>query len=380
MAVVSPSTISSRSAVASINAMPIKSVFSRNGKPIKLGLNVTPPRSGGSLLDLRSALPGLGRVEGKIETLGKKPSCLNGGSVRTICEHGSQRSIRVSCKSWACRPCAQVKAGKIAWLIKHGLSVLENCVLMTLTWNVADTRTHDVEYVRRTLSRVWEELRRRYPTSQYLYVKESTKRGQLHIHAVVSGWTGETWENLSGSLKKQSWLSVMWRKITGRVKSERPHPGVESFVVDVRRVRKPKGVPSYLVKYLTKGVHRTTPEFGYRYQTSRNWPRPATKEVDAVNLGKGTREVGWKYVNSTETFKNPVAVCTHSDTGCARCEVKVWLWPAGKVDVHGELYIGARFARVDHHGHISRTVNANARSTRARVLASLGGSRFGSHN
>lgn len=349
-------------------------------------MKASPPRRGGSSLDLRSAFPNRGVLSAVGDDLKGRSKCRRGGVVKRVCDHGRDRELRVSCKAWDCRSCAASKVSKVKGVIQCGLWTLQNCVLMTLTWHLDDRRTRDAEYVRRTLSRLWEELRKRYPSLEYLYVKETSKRGQLHIHALVSQWTGPTMKHLQEWEKSRFWLSQSWRAITNRVKSREPHPGLDSFIVDVRPVRNKKGVPSYLTKYLTKaakGHWRKNFVTGYRWASSRGWPRASTREIETNAVGNHTTM--WQYHQLDKSMLDPTAegrppTKGHGSSGCADCEPKVMLWEAGKVTYLGELVLRPRFSSVDHPFPIRAKVHADVRASKAKLFAALTGSRFGNFN
>jgi hypothetical protein len=144
--------------------------------------------------------------------------------------HGAQILFSLPCRTWSCRPCAEVKIKKLAVQVQQA----EPNRLLTLTVNPAlySSRKEAWEETRREVPILIRRLRKRFGDIEYLRVTEVTRKGWPHYHLLVRS------AYLPHSVVKDYWAAQ-----TG------------ATIVDIRQVKKSFSAYKYLVKYLAK-LHR----------------------------------------------------------------------------------------------------------------------------
>jgi len=136
----------------------------------------------------------------------------------------------VTCKTWSCRYCAQIKIKRLAYLTSEA----KPNRFITLTTNPHLHKT-PLDAWQNTAVRVPElirHLRTRFGEIEYLRVTELCKNGYPHYHLL-----------LRSAYIPQPVVKAWWHKTTG------------AEIVDVRKVNNAFNAYWYLVKYLTK-LHR----------------------------------------------------------------------------------------------------------------------------
>lgn len=100
--------------------------------------------------------------------------------------------IAVPCRRWSCPKCSRRKVALWRRLITDALAHHRIVRLVTITFPLSapadfHERSH-TRYVSTVLSR-WADRVRRYhsPRLEYVAVKESTRRGRLHVHLLTTG-------------------------------------------------------------------------------------------------------------------------------------------------------------------------------------------------
>lgn len=338
---------------------------------------LTPPVGGDTLLDILSLSPTLSPDLGKEW----KKVCDRPGVVIMNCKHGVLNKKAVPCKSWRCRSCSKQKVRQFVGILSIGLLCLDSPVFMTTTWHLDDERTLDAEYVRRCQEKLVSWIRGR--TGQrpmYCWVREVTKKGQLHIHWILSPWmdndkSRERWhrekaKELGVSLKKAREfypLAEAWRAITKGTLSARSRAwekagSPESFVVDVSDVRSPAKLATYVAKYMVKDMRRETP-FGRRFGFSKGWPR---KRGEWVSIGA----VKEKYKYQGLALESDIdAPC------CPDCERKVFFLMQEVERGNGTKYIRmglSRMQRPDGGERVGRAARARRVKVTGAVLGAVG--------
>lgn len=166
----------------------------------------------------------------------------------SIVNHGERkiRAITLYCRSWGCPICLPKRRNKLT----REAAVGEPNRFLTLTTKYDPAGDPVAEAVRQGVAfrQFFRAYRNRFPGKDcaFFVVREATKNGWPHLHAVIRG----PWLD-------QKWASKVWEALTG------------SPIVHVRFVDKGRGCAKYLAKYIGKDPHR----FGTtkRYWCSRNW-------------------------------------------------------------------------------------------------------------
>ena len=208
--------------------------------------------------------------------------------------------VPTTCKTWGCLSCRDRVKMYVKLRMEHGLSTDEPGYLTTVTYRMGTGRARTAACVSKDWARLCRLITKRHPQLAWFKIPELTKRGQVHLHTMMTGlgsrtpccigkgrngkcahrWT-ESWvtsDCQSDCLEHQ--LASFWLSITG-----------DSFVVDSRLILGPSGAANYLVKYLTKSFDsRSDLEalgFHRRWSCSRNWPSPQRLQF------KHTRDGTW---------------------------------------------------------------------------------------
>ncbi len=176
----------------------------------------------------------------------------------------------LKCKCWDCGQC-QVERRK--QLIAQACSGVPT-MFVTLTSRPRNDLAPDEQCT--LLARAWRLIVKRakrkynYAHLPYFAVVEATKAGQPHLHILVRA----QWID-------QRWLSDQMREITG------------DYIVDVRRIVRPKEVVHYVAKYIGKAPHK----FGSskRYWQSRDYQLVRVEETPGATFADAGR---WRVVDS----------------------------------------------------------------------------------
>ncbi len=236
--------------------------------------------------------------------------CPKGGHV-WLTSGTKQLLVPTTCKAWKCLGCRDRKKRQVLDKVEYGCRELGTCWLITLTFRLGSETPRDAASVDGAWRSFLMRLRRWSPKEAdqlaWFKIVELTKRGQPHLHLVVSGITpdeearrrvystgpGET-RTEEDSAIAGPW-SQMWEGATK-----------DSYVVDVERVFSDRGAAGYLGKYLSKDMfyQDAKRELGFirRFSSSRRWPHDTSGFV-------GTLRKVWNRVefvggsNATTVFK-----------------------------------------------------------------------------
>ena len=178
---------------------------------------------------------------------------------------GKRVIIQTRCKTKRCIPCSPAVRAHAALRAEIGSLIRPDSYFITLTLRMGIQEAKDAVFVQKA----WRGLLRRlkYGTDwwdkvKWMKVVEITKRGQPHLHLLVTGVPGGKVDRCPGNRNDKAWVqegcfrvgeaclhhevSKAWASITGKM-------GNESWVVDVSKVRSARKAGMYVSKYITKG-------------------------------------------------------------------------------------------------------------------------------
>lgn len=158
-----------------------------------------------------------------------KPKCPSGTIV--LSHHQVVRPLPARCNRWSCSTCGPRKARRLRKRLERTRP--SRLVTLTLRPDPSLTPKEHLALANRAWSILWRRLRRKHGPKAVGYAKivELTRAGTPHLHIIVSC-----------PFIEQRWLSAAWRELTG------------SYIVDVRKVSRRRGIAGYLTAYLTKAL------------------------------------------------------------------------------------------------------------------------------
>ena len=239
--------------------------------------------------------------------------CEKHGYVSLLAVTGQHLAMRTTCKTWGCRHCKKKVAALTAMRAVYGCLIGGPSYFITVTYRTGSgSSLKNARSAGRDWSRLWELLKKqsRWKEAAWYKVPELTKKGQVHLHALVTSMGAETarcWSPSKREYKKfyqlgclnsticlQHELAGLWHGITG-----------DSYVVDISPIRSVAGASWYVQKYMGKSFgDRAALEglgFARRWSSSRNWPRGVELQL------RGTRDQMWQ-----ETWAERANVMTNS--------------------------------------------------------------------
>lgn len=144
------------------------------------------------------------------------------------------RIVRAKCHSKACPSCARDNFNKIRRRLTD-VSRFQQWRFFTLTQKISDdTSIARLQKLEKDFSELRKKLKRKYPSFQYIAVKELSPNGMWHYHGL---W------NVFIDIRQ---LSAYWEQISG------------SYRCHLEKVRTPRGAINYIFKYCFKSVHNPT--------------------------------------------------------------------------------------------------------------------------
>lgn len=152
----------------------------------------------------------------------------------------------LKCQCWSCEYCLEFLTSRLQAIAING----EPTTLLTLTTN--PDYESDPDRAAELLLRAWQRLSRLYRKRfgknrwAYLGIWEKTKRGMPHLHILLRA------------------PFVSQREISMFMRDE-----IQAPIVDIRRVKSPREVASYVTKYVAKGPAKFNGRT--RFARSRNW-------------------------------------------------------------------------------------------------------------
>lgn len=153
------------------------------------------------------------------------------------------------CGRWNCGQCGPRRARRL----RHRLSQTAPTRLLTLTLR-ADASVSPADQLRKAnaaWSILWRRYRRKFGERARGYAKivELTRAGTPHLHIIADV-----------PYIHHTALSAAWKELTG------------SFIVDIRKVERRKGIAGYLTAYLTKALD--VPPGMRKWSSSKGWVPP----------------------------------------------------------------------------------------------------------
>lgn len=159
---------------------------------------------------------------------------------------------RPPCSRWDCPHCGSRHTSRLRCRMEQ----LTPNRFLTLTWSptTSPCAADAWKPFSIAINRLMKRLRRHNPTQPigYCLVWETTKAGYPHAHILMSS-----------PFIPQKVIRRHWKQLTG------------ASIVDIRRIRSPRGVTTYLAKYLTKA--NTVPSGMKHYRSSRHYLPPLPK-------------------------------------------------------------------------------------------------------
>lgn len=185
------------------------------------------------------------RTENKV-TICREWSLVNDSPQETV-------GIQLKCRTWACEHCAPDRRKQLMGQAASGHPTR----FITLTANPHEKENPEDRL--KGLSHAWRliilRLRRLHPgmSIQYLAIVEETKRGEPHLHILFRG------------------PFIPQRLLSGWMDELEHAP-----IVDIRKIKNPREVISYVAKYVTKAPA----QFG---TSKRYWQSADYQETDPEN-------------------------------------------------------------------------------------------------
>lgn len=152
----------------------------------------------------------------------------------------------LKCQCWSCEYCVEHLTRRLQAIAING----EPATLLTLTTNPGFEPDPDLAAAR--LLEAWQKLSRLYRKRfgkhrwAYLGIWEKTQKGMPHLHILL----------------RAPWVDQ--REISQFMNDE-----IQAPIVDIRTVKTPRDVASYVTKYIAKGPAKFAGRT--RFARSRNW-------------------------------------------------------------------------------------------------------------
>lgn len=151
--------------------------------------------------------------------------------------------VPLYCNSKACKHCSAKYFRKIRHRFKND-AVKSNWRFFTLTsQKTSGTNEEQLKFLENNFRQLRKHLKRKFPTFEYIAVKELSPSGMWHIHGL---W------NIYIPVKD---LSVLWKNYSG------------ASIVWIEKLYSPRGAINYIFKYCFKSVDNHT-ELECLYNTS----------------------------------------------------------------------------------------------------------------
>ena len=206
--------------------------------------------------------------------------CPRKGKVWLTTHGGQHLRLGTTCKTWGCGPCAKKLLALFRARVEIGVSRLQHCAFISVTYKAESHRGDTAESVSRDWQALWRRFRNQglYQDLEWLKVPELTKQGIVHWHVVAGPLLGPLRcygrdnfdirrfrERMDSCPCVSHVWSRNWLRVTG-----------DSYICHVVPVVGAEGAGRYLAKYLTKmsSVRDALERMGIkrRWSTSRGWP------------------------------------------------------------------------------------------------------------
>jgi hypothetical protein len=235
---------------------------------------------------------------------------------------GKRVIIQTRCKTKRCVPCGPAVKAHVALKAEIGCLMYPDSYFMTVTLKMGMERPKDAVFVQKA----WRGLvsRLKYETDWWKQVKwmkvvEITKRGQPHLHLVVTNVPGGKRDRCVGNRNDKGWVdngcfnagescihhdvARAWARVTEKL-------GNESWVVDVSKIRSSVKAGMYVSKYITKGGEDgRLADLGFK----RLWSASKGFSPDLRIRLRGTVEGKWQRVEYWQPQQEPVSWLEYSD-------------------------------------------------------------------
>lgn len=169
----------------------------------------------------------------------------------------------VACKMRNCPVCAQVNRLQLMDRVVNFFEAQEELRFMTLTKSI-----HDNTDIMTHWHTLMVDLKRKFPGIAGFWVKEYTKRGHAHLHAIVNRYI------------PQEWLKQRWLDIT-----------CTSYIVHIEAMANINNPAGYMLKYMTK-AHAADYKKGERiygfFRTKGASEKPAWLRPRSTGLHAGS--------------------------------------------------------------------------------------------
>ncbi len=233
-----------------------------------------------------------------METVGQGSSsfCPKGGSILLVTKAGREVRLKTICKTWRCLGCRRKLKALFRAKVEIGVSSLERCAFITLTYKAAVRPWSAAAYVPKDWRALWVRLRKNEPgisRLKWLRVTELTEKGTPHHHIVagkiddspVACWTlfdiRRYKQGIDSCVCLAHRLSRQWYAVTG-----------DSYIVHAREVLSGPYAGWYMAKYLDKTFLIEDREerlgFARRWSSAVGWPTYGKAQL------RQTTEGGWE--------------------------------------------------------------------------------------
>lgn len=230
--------------------------------------------------------------------MSEQRQCPKRGQIWLLDGDGRIGCYPTTCKTKKCRVCGPKRKAFFEMLVEYGMrfSTLNRFYFITLTYRAGKNRQRTAPSVREDWRSFLLWLNEMYPRNMWVRAMELTKKGQPHLHLVLSFGLGiNPWARCERKAKYDwAWrnkscdclehlLSGVWNGIVP-----------DSYVVDVREARKEDA--GYLAKYVGKANQITDAlvDLGF----TRTWSRSRSWPVERFQL-LATVEKSWKKMSLT---------------------------------------------------------------------------------
>jgi len=215
--------------------------------------------------------------------------------------------IETRCKQKRCVPCSPAVRAHVALKAEIGSLIRPVSYFITVTNRMGIRSQKDAGSVQGDWRRFLYLLKRRYPEltakMEWMKVIELTKKGQAHLHLIMSGLPGGLVGRCGGNKNAKSWVENGCFQASGTcvlhavAKSWLATTG-DSWVCDASKVRSALGAGQYVAKYVTKAYDDTRMEkLGFK----RSWSASHGFAPDLRVRLRGTIEGKWTKVEYWKT-------------------------------------------------------------------------------
>ncbi len=225
---------------------------------------------------------------------------------------GMEYVVATNCRTWSCLGCRDRNLAAVRARIRYGCWMAKRSSFITVTYRYAGPSTVRTRTaVGKDLARLLYKLKKRSEWSgmKWFAVPELTKKGQVHVHLIVSDHERAqeactpraaydlAWAKVcrvrGGICAEHEWASY-WSEITG-----------DSFVVDARAAYGDPG--RYLGKYMSKSLAQRQGLVGLgfvrRWSCSRNWPRGEMRMQGSIDDRWQATAFVWPHFGSRERYE-----------------------------------------------------------------------------